>query len=265
LNLDTLQLAYTLVIGAMAGLLGGLAGVGGSMVILPSLHLVFGDEPASIHHLYMGAAMTVNVAVSIPAALRHHRLRAVRIDLMRTLLPVTTAAIIAGVLLSNRLPGDALKLMLAGFLAIYCALNLVRLLRNSPEHAPEHERSGKGRLMLCGVATGLIAGLLGLGGGVLLVPMLQMLCRVPLRNAIATSSAVICMTSIVGAGSKLASLPGLGQSASQALMLAALMAPTAMLGGWIGAHLTHALPIRLVRAVITVLLILAAAKLAGLW
>ncbi len=265
MELDTLQLVETSLIGAVAGVLGGLAGVGGSMVILPSLHLAFGDDPPSVHHLYMAAAMAVNVAVSIPAALRHHRLRAVRVDLMVTLIPITGAAILAGVLLSNRLPGGALKLMLAGFLAVYCTINLVSLLRNRPDHAPEHERSGRARVIVCGTGTGLVAGLLGLGGGVLMVPLLQLICRVPLRNAIATSSAVICVTSIVGAGSKLASLPGLGLSPSRAIVLAALMAPAAVLGGWIGAHLTHALPLRLVRIVITVLLILAAAKLAGLW
>jgi uncharacterized membrane protein YfcA len=106
-----------------------------------------------------------------------------------------------------------------------------------------------------------VGGLLGLGGGVLLVPMLQMLCRVPLRNSIATSSAVICMTAVIGAGSKMASLNALGQSPRHALVLALLMAPTAVLGGHVGAHLTHALPIRVVRALITVLLMFMAVRL----
>lgn len=261
-QLTFLNMLQTGGIGLGAGLLGGLAGVGGSMVMLPALHLVFGDRPDSIHHLYMAAAMTVNIAVSLPAASRHRRQGAVRSDLLPTLLISTGAAIVLGVLVGNLIRGDRLKLILAGFIGVYCLFNLVRLIRNPPEHPPEHERTGTGMLVLSGGLTGFAGGLLGLGGGVLLVPMLQMACRVPLRQSIATSSAVICLTAIVGAGLKLASLPGLGQSPWAALALALAMAPTAVLGGHLGAHLTHALPLRLVRAIVTLLLMVAASRLA---
>lgn len=233
------------------------------MIMLPALHLTFGDEPESIHHLYMAAAMTVNVAVSVPAATRHHRHRAIRTDLLPMLLVSTAAAIVVGVLVGNRVPGNRLKLLLAGFVGLYCIFNVVRLVRRTPEHPREAERTSRLNLVISGAGTGLIGGLLGLGGGVLLVPMLQMLCRVPLRASIATSSAVICLTAVVGAGLKLASLADLGQSARQALVLALLMAPTAVLGGHLGARLTHALPIRAVRLFITVALAYAAWRLAA--
>ncbi|MCC6322287.1 MAG: sulfite exporter TauE/SafE family protein [Phycisphaerales bacterium] len=252
------------VVGLIAGVLGGLAGVGGSMVMLPALHFLYGDEPESIHHLYMAAAMTVNVMVSLPAALRHHRARAVRTDLVRVLAIGTTVAVIAGVLLGNLVAGDRLRLCLALFLGVYCLSNLVRLVRNHPEHAAEDERTDAPRLAISGVSTGLIGGLLGLGGGVVLVPMLQFLNRVPLRNAIATSSAVICITAVFGAGLKLASLSRLGQSPGTALALALAMAPTAVIGGTLGARLTHTLPIRSVRIVITALMLVVAARLADL-
>lgn len=249
------------IIGLLAGLLGGLAGIGGSMVMLPALHLVFGDEPASVHHLYMAAAMTVNILVSFPAALRHYRARALRVDLLPLLLVSTGVAIIVGVLIGNLIPGDRLKLALAGFLGVYCLFNLVQVIRDVPEHELHEERTGQRNLIISGSATGMIGGLLGLGGGVLLVPMLQMLCRVPLKKSIATSSAVICMTAIVGAGLKLASLPA-DQSAGEALLLALAMGPTAMIGGTLGAKLTHVLPARTMRIVITILLAVVALRLA---
>lgn len=235
------------------------------MVILPSLHFTFGDEPENVHHLYMAAAMTVNVAVSVPAAMRHRKAGAVRSDLLPTLLTSTAAAMVAGVLVGNLVHGDRLKLFLAAFVGAYCLFNLVRLIRNAPEHLPEHERTGRANLIISGAATGFIGGLLGLGGGVLLVPMLQMLCRVPLRQSIATSSAVICVTAVLGAGLKMASLPGMHQSVTWALLLAAIMAPTAVVGGLLGAKLTHSLPLRGVRLIVTVLLMAAAMKLAGVW
>jgi len=97
-----------------------------------------------------------------------------------------------------------------------------------------------------------------------MVPMLQLLARVKLREAIATSSMVICVTATLGATLKLATLPAHSHSPWRALMLAGLMAPTAIIGGKLGAKLTHALPVPWVRAAITVLLLLAAARLADL-
>ena len=71
------------------------------------------------------------------------------------------------------------------------------------------------------------------------------------------------MTAVIGAGFKLFTLGEKNLSAQHALMLAALMAPTAMIGGHFGAQLTHALPVRVVRGTVTALLLIAAAKLAG--
>lgn len=264
LNFDSPHLIATSAVGLAAGVLGGLAGIGGSMVMLPALHFLYGDEPRDIHHMYMAAAMTVNILVSIPAARRHYRARAVRTDLLKTLLITTAIAMVIGVLVGNLFPGDALKLLLSLFLACYCLFNLARLIHNSPEHLPEHERTSRGNLVISGAGTGMIGGLLGLGGGVLLVPMLQMLCRVPLRHSIATSSAIICMTAVIGAGLKLASLGKFGQSAGEAISLALIMGPTAVIGGSIGAMLTHKLPIRAVRIVVTLLLMVVAWRLSGL-
>lgn len=248
-------------LGLGAGLVGGLAGIGGSLIMLPGLHLLYHRADPQDHHLFVAAAMTVNVAVAIPAAIRHSKARAVRVDLLRTLVPSAFVFVIAGVLLSNKVSGEALKLLLAVFILGYCALNLWRLMHPKADVAPSEERLERGRLVACGASGGSTAGLLGLGGGVVMVPLLQVLCRVPLRQSIATSSAVICMTATIGAALKLATLPSLGPSAGSALRLAGMMAPAAIVGGYIGAMLTHRLSLKRVRAVVTVLLLAAALNL----
>jgi uncharacterized membrane protein YfcA len=91
--------------------------------------------------------------------------------------------------------------------------------------------------------------------------MLQVLCRLPLRQSIATSAAVICVTAPIGAGVKIATLHTHQRSIGDALLLAALMAPTAVIGSRIGAGLTHSLPIRGVRFAVTLLLFVAALNL----
>lgn len=253
------------VIGLAAGLLGGLAGVGGSMVMIPGLALALRDpDPADAHHVYMAAAMTVNVIVAFPAALRHHKAGAVRFDLVRIILPAMVVTIIAGVLISNRIHGEQLQKLLAAFIAAYALFTIFRIARKHPEPALDRERTNPARLGVVGGLTGLVAGLLGLGGGVLMVPMLQVACRLPIRNVIAVSSAVMAVTAVVGASLKLATLsPEHGRSAVEALGLAAAMAPTAFAGGWLGASLTHRLPLGAVRLAVAILLLIGAAKLAG--
>jgi uncharacterized protein len=257
-------LAGIALLGLLAGLLGGLAGVGGSMVMLPGLHALLGDDPPAVHHLYMAAAMVVNVAVALPAAHKHAKAGAVRKDLLPPLLSSTIISVLLGVVVSNQVGGDGLRIALAVFIGCYCLWNLVRLARNTPEHPPEAHRTERWRLAVSGAATGFVGGLLGLGGGVLLVPLLQMWCRLGLRASIATSSSVIWISALVGCSLKLATLHHHGQSVALALLLAALLAPTAIIGARWGAALTHSLPLRAVRAAITCILLVAAVKLAGL-
>jgi uncharacterized protein len=269
------QISLVALIGLLAGLLGGLAGVGGSVFMLPALHLAFSPllfgEPdplvhPQVHHLYMAAAMTVNVAISLPAALRHHLEGAVRVPLLRTLIPATAAATVVGVLLSNLLEGESLRFILAIFLILYCVWNLsiiARPRRRSFSGKGRIENATSARLTACGSATGVLGGLLGLGGGFLLVPLLQLVCNLRLKNAIATSSAVLCVTAGIGAVLKLATLPQHGESVPHAFVYIACMAPTGVVGALLGARWLHKLPVLTVRLIMTFLILVAATKLLG--
>lgn len=259
-------------LGLGAGVLGGLAGVGGAMIILPGLHWMKvagsgGDATVAVHHLYVAAAMVTNIAVALPAALRHKAAGAVRRDLLPPLLMSSTVGVLAGVTMGNQVAGVWLKWLLGGFLVAYCAYNVLKLSGKGGGDGEGHKRGRVGVVTLvgCGGVTGVVGGLLGLGGGVILVPLLQMVCGVKLREAIATSSSIIWITAIIGATYKLVTLGQHGQSAWVALGIAAALAPTAVVGSRVGAKLTHALPVPVVRALITAILSVAALKLFGVF
>lgn len=253
-----------IVTGTCAGCIGGIAGIGGSMVMLPGLSLLLGTSPASSHHLYMAAAMSVNMAVAIPAARKHRQAGAVRSDIVRRILPVMAVAIIAGVLLSNLVDGHSLRLGLAAFIALYCLGTFLALALKRPDHSGQAERVTTANVLLIAIVAGLLGGLLGIGGGVVMVPALQLLCRLPLRHAIGTSAGVIWLTALIGAALKLATLHTHDQSATHALLLALLLAPGAIVGARFGASLAHSLPLPIVRAIIATILTIAAARMAGL-
>lgn len=261
--MTTLEVILALLIGLLAGGLGGLAGIGGSMIMIPGLVILLGYSDASHteHHLYMAAAMSVNVLVAVPAARRHHKAGAVRLDLLKLLLPSMAAFMVVGVLLSNQFAGDRLRQMLAVFIAAYAILNIHRLLRPKSESRRDDQHTAAPRLLIVGSLAGIVSGLLGLGGGVVLVPLLQIVCRIPLREAIATTLTVMPFTAIIGASLKLATLGSLGLHAGDALILVAAMAPAAIVGGHLGAGLTHTLPLQTVRLVISILMLVIAGRL----
>ncbi len=269
MTIGPLDLVAAALIGLAAGLIGGLAGIGGSVIMLPGMAWAFGypDGDYSRHHLYMAAAMVVNVVVSIPAALRHHREKAIQFNVLKKLLAPMLIGVVSGVFVSNMVDGRWLKIMLAGFIVVYCITNLVRVARR---HNESHEealvpRSSTAVIVAIGTFVGFTAGLLGLGGGVLLVPLLQMGARLRLRHAIATSSALLGVSAIIGALLKVGTLYLHHLTMTDALLLSAAMAPTAAIGARLGAPLTHKLPIMWVRIVITALLLVAAARMADLW
>ncbi|MHC4996798.1 MAG: TSUP family transporter, partial [Planctomycetota bacterium] len=92
------------VLGLVAGTLGGMLGVGGSLIMIPALVMMFGRDGQTEGfnlHLYQAAAMIVNLFVAIPATLRHQQAGAVMGAVMKRMLPVAIVMIFVGVWVSN--------------------------------------------------------------------------------------------------------------------------------------------------------------------
>ncbi len=267
--MSTAEVIGLAVLGLFAGAIGGLVGIGGSIVIIPFLTLLMGRD----QQFSQAAAMIVNVFVAAPAMLRHHQARAVRWDAFARMLPAGLVFILVGVEASNRLDGEFLMRLFGAFLIYVIAYNLIRLRRDRPD-APEAApaRVGWVGAGVAGGSMGLLAGLLGIGGGPVSSSLLQRVCGLPLRQAIATSSAVMGLTSAVGAVRKNLTIESLvdaagvplGLSLRESLLIAACLAPTAMAGALVGAGLTHTLPLRWVRLAFILLMSWAAARMLGL-
>lgn len=273
LTFDLWVVAQLIVLGLFAGTLGGLLGVGGSVIMIPGLTVILGYH----QHLYQATAMIANVAVAVPAALQHARAGATVKPVLRWMLPVALVFIVAGVWLSNievlqgAQGGLWLGRVLAVFLLYVAAVNVRRLLRSKPgleagAMATSHVvRHGAWRGGVVGAVMGSIAGLLGVGGGAIAVPLQQIVLRLPLRSCIANSAAVMCVSAPVGALYKNATLFMHDYHWYHSFSLALILAPSCWLGGHLGAALTHRLPVRQVRVVFICLMIVAAVKMAKLF
>jgi len=258
------QIVVILCIGLTAGVLGGMLGIGGSIIMIPALAILFHSADPESQHLYQASAMAVNVAVLLPAALRHRKAGVIRRDLFVVLLPAAAVAIVLGVMVSNQVSGQMLRRLFAIFLAYAAFSDLLSMFRKAPEHAPDLARVTPLRSATIGGVMGGAAGVLGIGGGVVGIPLMRVLCRLPLRQCIGASSAVMCMTAVVGASLKIGTLEQHGYAPIDAVKLAALLVPTAIVGGRLGAGLTHKLPLDVIRVALIVLLLLASWRMASL-
>ncbi|MCA9296500.1 MAG: TSUP family transporter, partial [Phycisphaerales bacterium] len=93
IDMTSVELIELIATGLIAGILGGLLGIGGSVVMIPVLTWLMQRD----YHLAQATAMIVNVFVAIPAVVRHRRAASVRWDVTLQLLPFGLLAILVGV------------------------------------------------------------------------------------------------------------------------------------------------------------------------
>jgi uncharacterized membrane protein YfcA len=257
-----------ILLGLFAGSCGGLLGIGGSLIIIPGLVMLHGP---SQQHLYQAAAMIVNFFVALPATWQHTRAGATLRPITRWMVPSAVLGSVGGVMLSDlpifRGAGQGwLQISFAGFLLYVILYNLQRI--GSSRRLPTMDESGAAKLskglivMLVGLPMGLLGGVLGVGGGLLAVPLQQVVLRVPLTAAIANSAGTILWSSIVGAAVKNWSLSVHGHTFAQSATLALLLIPPAMVGSYITSRKVHQWPVKVIRLALVMLLGYAAYKLA---
>ncbi len=189
-------MAVYLLLGAIAGLLAGLLGVGGGLIIVPVLAWVFVQQGFStdiIMHMAVATSLATIVLTSLSSMRAHHKKGAVRWRLFAQLSPGIVFGALAGAAIADMLPSRSLQIFFGLFeLGVAAQLGLglqppqVQLL------------AGHFSQVIAGTVIGLISAIVGIGGGSLTVPWL-LWNRVSVREAVATSSACGLPIALAGA------------------------------------------------------------------
>ncbi len=192
-------LAY-LALGAVAGLVAGLFGVGGGIVIVPALLISFhalGVPDAVIMQLAVGTSLATIFVTGISSVLSHHRAGNVDWRIVGLMTPGLVVGVWFGVNTAAAAPGDLLKIAFACF-ALFVALQMGLGLKP----AGAGKLPGGVGLAVVGTIFGYLSALFGIGGGSLTVPFLDW-CRQRVQVAVAVAAAGGVPIAVVGAATNI--------------------------------------------------------------
>ena len=201
-----------LVVGAVAGTLAGLLGVGGGIVIVPVLYWLTQagmlDVAADVAiHFAVATSLLTIIPTSISSARAHHRKGSIDLALFRSWAPM----MVVGALLGGLFAANVNASLLSAVFGIIALIVVANMLNPKPfTLAPEPPRSMPARTAIAG-PIGAFSAMMGIGGGTLSVPTLTLL-SFPVHRAVGTAALfglMIAVPGIVGYALAGQDIPGL--------------------------------------------------------
>jgi uncharacterized protein len=200
-----------LLIGIFAGVLAGYFGVGGGIIIVPAIIFVYSiinfSSPYNVHIAIATSLFTI-IFTTIASAYKHSKINNIlwKASLIIGVCSSVSVFIFSKIVVS--IPGDTLKKIFAVVLFLIAVRML--LSKNSDDYI-----SGNDKLIinwigciLIGSVSGIISAFTGLGGGIIIVPMMHYFMKFPIKKAIGTSSAAILLTALSGVTGYFINVPG---------------------------------------------------------
>jgi len=233
--------------GIGAGFASGLLGLGGSFIMTPVQYMIYtamGFPTDIAIKVAFGTSLLVVLPTALSGAWRHTKMRAVW---WRAAVIMGSCGLIAafgGATLATYLPGTALKI---AFGAVVLLAGVRMLTTQSLTVEGEAAKDSPWLWIAWAIPIGLITGLIGIGGGILAVPVMMLALKFKMHNAVATSLAVMIFTSVGGAlgyifnGLSISNLPiySIGYVNLQSWLL---LAVTSVGMAQVGAMTAHKLP-----------------------
>ena len=195
---EVLELAVLLVaVGALAGFLAGVFGIGGGAILVPVFYECFrlAGVPLEIRMpLCVGTSLAIIIPTSISSYRAHHARGAIDNEILRAWCLPILIGVLAGSVLARYAPERLFKIVFV-VVAYFAAVRLLAA-RESWKFGDDLP---KGPLMrFFGLCVGLLATLMGVGGG-LFANLLMTFYGRPIHQGVATSSAIAVLVSIPGA------------------------------------------------------------------
>jgi len=185
------QVVAGVLVGFVAGVLSGLFGVGGGIITTPAVNALLGGTAIQA----VATPLPVILPTSIVGAYTYAKAKEVNFRAMRWAMGPGIAGAIVGAWLTEYVNAHLLLVITAGLIA----MTSVQVIRGRPPKTPWVKGTTPGwKYGLIGGVAGFVSGLLGVGGGIIMVPAFTVWIGMPLKKALGTSLAIIAVLVIPG-------------------------------------------------------------------
>lgn len=266
--MEPILIVVLLAAGVIVGLGQGLLGVGGAFIMVPVMVTVFGhlgwDTDLAVKTAF-GTSLLVIFPAAVATTVAHQRMKAVRWKAAVVMGVAGAAGSLLGATLTTRVIGGEIMKIAFGAVVILVS---IRLLTAKPVESREPPRESSILWVTFGFLVGMFSGLLGAGGGILLVPVMVVVLKFRMHQAVATSAAVMVFTSGAGAlgyfinGLHVSGLHG-GSLGYFSLTAWLCLAPTSIAMTQAGTWVAHRLSARVLRAVFVIVMIVVGLRMLG--
>lgn len=195
--MTTLYSIYLLLTGVGVGLVSGMLGVGGCFIMVPVQFFILkaiGVDPTIAIRIAFGTNLLVVLPTALSGTFRHHKKAFVLWREAMILGIIGAFAGFGGAALSSFLPGNILtKIFGAAIL-----LGALRMITAKPIRVEGEVSKNIVAYVFWGIILGFITGLIGIGGGVLIIPVMLIFLNFNMREAVGTSTAMMIFTALGG-------------------------------------------------------------------
>jgi uncharacterized membrane protein YfcA len=245
--MDLWQLLIFGLIGFAGGMLSGLIGIGGGVVFVPALVYVAGWNIKEA----TAASLAIFVFGALSGTLRSLRgENPVNWKAAALLSSVVAPSTLVGVAINQFSPEALVQLAFAAFLVVLA----YPMARARPQTGEGSRRIRPALVLLAGVGVGVMAGLVGIGGTVLMIPLMVFGLGLRVKTAMATSLAIAILTGIVGSAGYI--VAGFDRLSSLPPLIAG-----AILGAWFGASSRDRIPETVLQRGFAVFMVIVAIRL----
>lgn len=249
--MDLSLIPALLVLGAAVGFAAGLLGIGGGMLMVPfiTILLTAKEFPKDlIVHMAIATSLATIMFTSVSSVRAHHKRGAVSWHIVKLLAPGILIGSWIGPWIGKQMNASALSF----FFALFVAFSATQMLRNKKPAASRELPQAPGMFGAGGVI-GVLAGLVGAGGGFVSVPFMTW-CNVKIHNAVATSAALGFPIALAGTLSNVyygMSVPDLPSGSLGFIYLPALLVISlaSVTTAPLGARTAHNIPVKTLRKI----------------
>lgn len=269
MEMQAAQVIGLLITGIGVGFASGLLGVGGCFIMVPVQFWALksiGVDPTIAIRIAFGTNLLVVLPTAFSGAMAHHKKKAVLWKAGVTFGIAGAIGAFFGAFIAAHLPGKVLTVAFG----IAVILGGIRMLTAKPPRIDDKPSDSITAFILWGIPLGIVSGIIGIGGGVLMIPIMVFFLKFKMHQAVGTSTALMIFTAAGGALSY--AINGLGVHGLppystgylnwyQWVILAGVSIPWAV----VGANTAHLLPARQLKWLFIIVMFYMGLKMIGVF